>query len=138
MTGEEIERAIGFLLESQAKHDAQIGELRDEIAGLTASITEVNGVIRMQSESQSQFNETITQAVTALIEAQRRSDARHDATDARHDEIDARHDATDARIDRMVEAAERAEARHARHHEEMDARLDRLVSVVERLVEQRG
>jgi uncharacterized membrane protein (UPF0182 family) len=131
MTGEEIERAIGFLLESQAKHDAQIGELRDEIA-------EVNRVIRMQSESQLQFNETITQAVTALIEAQRRSDARHDATDARHDETDARHAATDARIDRMVEAAERAETRHARQHEEMDARLDRLVSVVERLAEQRG
>jgi tRNA(Ser,Leu) C12 N-acetylase TAN1 len=34
MTAEEIERVIEFLIESQAKHDAQIGELRDQVAGL--------------------------------------------------------------------------------------------------------
>jgi hypothetical protein len=31
MSNEEVERAIGFLLESQAKHDAQIGELREPV-----------------------------------------------------------------------------------------------------------
>ena len=103
MTGEEIERAINFLLGSQAKHDAQIAELHD--------------IIRMQSESQTQFNETITQAVTALIEAQRRSDARHDAA-----------------IAALIETQRGSDARH----DATDARIDRLVTVVERLAEQRG
>jgi flagellar hook-basal body complex protein FliE len=71
MTAEEMERAIGFLLESQAKHDAQIGELREQVA-------ELHSVIKMQSESQSQFNETITQAISSLIESQRRADSRID------------------------------------------------------------
>lgn len=69
MSGEEMERAVEFLLASQAKHDAQIGELRDQVA-------ELNRVITMQSESQTQFNQTITNAITALVESQRQTDAR--------------------------------------------------------------
>jgi hypothetical protein len=43
MTAEEMERPVGFLLESQAKHGAQIGEFRDQVA-------ELNNVIKMQSQ----------------------------------------------------------------------------------------
>jgi TolA-binding protein len=108
MTGEEIERAISFLLDSQAKHDAQIGELRDQVSELTARVAEVNHVITMQSESTSQFNEMITGAITSLIEAQRR---------------------TETKVDRLVDVAAQSEARH----NETDERLDRLAAMVERL-----
>ena len=76
MTSEEMERAISFLLDSQAKHDAQIGELRDRVAELAEQVGEINRVIRLQSESQSQFNEMITNAVISLIDSQRQTDAR--------------------------------------------------------------
>ncbi len=76
MSNEEVERAIGFLLESQAKHDAQIGELREAVAGLTQQVAETNRVVQMHADSQLQLNETITGAITALADSQRRTDER--------------------------------------------------------------
>jgi vacuolar-type H+-ATPase subunit D/Vma8 len=98
MTAEEMERAISFLLDSQAKHDAQIAELHD--------------IIREQANSQSELNQMMTQAMTDLAEAQRR---------------------TETKVDRLADIATRSNARQ----EETDARLDRLSEVVERLA-QRG
>ena len=69
MSNEEVERAISFLLESQAKHDAQIGELRQMVA-------ETNRAMQMSAESQTQFTETVTTAITALADSQRRTDDR--------------------------------------------------------------
>jgi uncharacterized coiled-coil protein SlyX len=69
MSNEEVERAIGFLLESQAKHDAQIGELREAVA-------ETNRTVQMHAESQLQLNETLTTAITALADSQSRTDER--------------------------------------------------------------
>jgi peptidoglycan hydrolase CwlO-like protein len=80
MTTEEIERAIEILLDNQAKHDAQIGELRDQVA-------ETNRTVQMLADSQSQFNEMMTKVVTDLAESHARSLARHDATDARIDRL---------------------------------------------------
>lgn len=76
MTNEEVERAIGFLLESQARHDAQIGELREMVA-------ETNRAVQMMAASQSEVNEMLTRAVTNLAEAQQQTDARLRETDAR-------------------------------------------------------
>jgi uncharacterized coiled-coil protein SlyX len=69
MSNDEVERAIGFLLESQAKHDAQIGELREAVA-------ETNRVVQMHAASQLQLNETLTTAITALADSQSRTDER--------------------------------------------------------------
>jgi chromosome segregation ATPase len=159
MTAEEVGRAIGFLLESQAKHDAQLGELRDQVA-------ETNRIVQMHADTQSQFieivshtlealgasqrrtdsrNETITQAISSLIESQRRTDERFGETDARIDRMVEAAARTDERLDRMIEASAQAdariaevEARNSRRYDELDARLDRLVGVVERLAEARG
>jgi hypothetical protein len=69
MTSEEMERAIEFLLRSQAKHDAQIAELREQVA-------ETNRIVQMSTESQSQLNEMLTKAITDLAVSQRQTDAR--------------------------------------------------------------
>jgi vacuolar-type H+-ATPase subunit D/Vma8 len=73
MTAEEIERAISFLIESQAKHDAQIAELHD--------------IIREQANSQSELNQAMTRAISDLAEAQRRTVGRVNETDARLDRL---------------------------------------------------
>ncbi len=75
MTAEEMERAIGFLLESQARHDAQIGELRESVTELRGAVAEVNSVIREQSASQSQLNESMTAAITRLADSQAETQA---------------------------------------------------------------
>jgi ABC-type transporter Mla subunit MlaD len=94
MTGEEMERAIDFLLRSQATLEGRIeqvntnlgarieelagtvGELTGRVGELAESVTELNGVLRMQADSQSQFNQTLTTAVTALAEAQAKTEAK--------------------------------------------------------------
>jgi peptidoglycan hydrolase CwlO-like protein len=107
MTSEEMERAIEFLLRSQAKHDTQIAELRDQVA-------ETNRIVQMHADTQSEFIQIVTRTLEALGESQRR---------------------TDERLAQIAEAAARSEERNAHRYDELDARLDRLVSVVERLAE---
>jgi chromosome segregation ATPase len=102
MKNEEIERAIGFLLESQAKHDTQIAELHN--------------IIREQSASRSELNQAMTQAITDLAEAQRRTETK----------VERLAD----KVDRLADIVERGNARQ----NETDARLDRLSEVVEKLV----
>jgi predicted metal-dependent hydrolase len=136
MTGEEIERAIEFLLKNQATLEGQLAE--------------TNRIIRMHAESQTEFIQIVTKAISDLAESQRRTDTHIAEAEERSAR---RHEEIDARIDRMVEAGARtderlaevatradariaeAEARNSRRYDELDARLDRLVGVVERLAE---
>jgi uncharacterized protein YfbU (UPF0304 family) len=137
MTNEEIERAIGFLLESQAKHDAQIAELHN--------------IIREQSASQSELNQAMTQAITDLAGAQRR-------TETKVDRLVETQQRTETNVERLIETQQRSETNVERladkverladkvdrladiaergngRQNETDARLDRLSEVVERLV----
>jgi hypothetical protein len=132
MTGEEVERAIEFLLKSQASLEGQIAE--------------TNRIVQMHAETQTEFIQIVTKAISDLAEAQRRAgvlsaeairdlaDAQR-RTDARTAEVEERsarrHEEIDARI-------AKAEERGAHRYDELDARLDRLVGVVERLAGGRG
>lgn len=69
MTGEEMERAIEFLLQNQATLEERVTQTQDQLAELAR-------VVRMQADSQSQFNQTLTTAVTALAEAQQKTEAK--------------------------------------------------------------
>ncbi len=62
MTGEEMERAIEFLLQSQANLEAQIAETGRQLASY--------------AETQSTFIRAITESITGLAKAQERTDAR--------------------------------------------------------------
>lgn len=64
MTGEEMERAIGFLLQNQATFEERV--------------TELSRIMQMQAESQGQLNQTLTTAITALAEAQSKTEAKVD------------------------------------------------------------
>lgn len=82
MTGEEMERAIDFLLRSQANLEARIEQvnanLGAQLSQAVESIAELNRVVRMQADSQGQFNQTVTTAITALAEAQQKTEAKVD------------------------------------------------------------
>jgi len=69
MTGEEMERAIEFLLKSQATLDAQIER--------------TNRQLETYAETQSEFIRATTESITRLAEAQERTDARLGKTDER-------------------------------------------------------
>jgi hypothetical protein len=93
MTSEEMERAIEFLLQSQANFEAQIAE--------------TNRIVQMQAESQSQLNEMLTKAITDLAEAQRRTEGKVDRLIDVAAHSNTRHDETDARLDRLSVVVER-------------------------------
>lgn len=83
MTGEEMERAIDFLLQNQTtleqrveRTQQQISETQGQLSQTVEAVAELNRVVRMQADSQSQFNQTLTMAVTALAEAQTNTEAR--------------------------------------------------------------
>ena len=113
MTDEEVERAIEFLLKSQANLETKVESLAEKVEGLVEQVGEINSIIRMQADSQSQLNEMFTRAITELAEAQRR---------------------TETKVDRLADIATRSNLRQ----DETDARLERLTVVVERLAEARG
>jgi hypothetical protein len=71
MTGEEMERAIEFLLQSQATLDARVTQTQQQLG-------ELSRVVQMQAESQGQLNQTLTTAITALAEAQVKTEAKVD------------------------------------------------------------
>jgi tryptophan 2,3-dioxygenase len=75
MTGEEMERAIEFLLQSQARVEAQIAETQRQLA-------ETERQLAAYVETQSIFIQTVTRA----LEAQDEINASMRAADARTDE----------------------------------------------------
>ena len=78
MTGEEMERAIEFLLQNQATLETRIEQTQAQLSQVAESVAELNRIVQMQAESQGQLNQTLTQAVTALAEAQSRTEAKVD------------------------------------------------------------
>lgn len=62
MTGEEMERAIEFLLKSQANLEAQIAE--------------TNKIVQLHAETQSQFIQTVTRVFEAQDRINTRTDER--------------------------------------------------------------
>jgi hypothetical protein len=71
MTGEEMERAIEFLLQNQATLEQRVEQTQTQLAELTAAV-------RMQADSQSQLNQTLTTAITTLAEAQSKTETKVD------------------------------------------------------------
>jgi phage-related tail protein len=76
MTGEEMERAIEFLLQSHANLEAQVAETGRQLS--------------VYAETQSQFIEIVTTAMTNLADAQARTERTVNETNARLGETDAR------------------------------------------------
>ena len=71
MTGEEMERAIEFLLQNQATLEQRVEQTQAQLDGLVRVVT-------LQSESQGQLNQTLTTAITTLAEAQAKTEAKVD------------------------------------------------------------
>jgi hypothetical protein len=82
VTGEEMERAIDFLLKSQANLEARIEQvnanLGAQLSQAVESISELNRVVQMQSTSQAELNQMLTRAVTGLADAQAKTEAKVD------------------------------------------------------------
>lgn len=78
MTGEEMERAIEFLLQNQATLEQRVERTQQQISETQQQLGELTAVVRMQADSQGQFNQTLTTTVVSLAEAQTKTEAKVD------------------------------------------------------------
>lgn len=141
MTGDEMERAIDFLLQGQANHEARLGaltdtvrELAEKVGGLTESVggltektdqltqqvAETNRIVQLHSQTQTQFIQIVTGHIEAQVEINASLREAIVRMDARLDRADARINQTDASVNRTYE------------------RLDRIEALVERYLEGRN
>jgi chromosome segregation ATPase len=126
MTGEEMERAIEFLLQSQANHEARLGELTVKTNQLTEQIAETNRIVQFHAETQTNFIQIVTRHIEAQVEINAslragiaRMDARIDQTDVQIKQADVKINQTDVKINQTGANVNRT-----------DARLDRLIRVM--------
>lgn len=82
MTGEEMERAIEFLLQSQANFEARLSAYDARLEQTQAQIAETGQQLSTYAEMQSVFIQTVTRS----LEAQDQINAATRAADARTDE----------------------------------------------------
>jgi methyl-accepting chemotaxis protein len=79
MTGEEMERAIEFLLKNQAGFDVKLDRLTEEV-------TEMSKQVRLHAETQTEFIKVVTRHTedqARINEEQRRTNAEFRATQTR-------------------------------------------------------
>lgn len=78
MTGEEMERAIEFLLQNQATLEQRVEQTQVQLSETQTQLSELTRVVQMQADSQGQLNQTVTAAITALAEAQQKTESKVD------------------------------------------------------------
>ncbi len=63
MTGEEMERAIEFLLKNQADFDNRLDRLSEEVGRLAEGLQETNKQLLFHVETQTEFIKVVTQHI---------------------------------------------------------------------------
>ena len=87
MTGEEMERAIDFLLKSQANLEQRIEQVNSNLGArieeVAAQVRETNVLVGHLAETQNQFIETVTRTFEEQAELNRRQAEFNRRTDER-------------------------------------------------------
>ena len=82
MTGEDMERAIEFLLQSQANFETRLAAFEAQQRRTDEQIAETNRIVQLNAETVTTFIQTVTRA----LEGQDKINANLRAADARTDE----------------------------------------------------
>ena len=87
MTGEEMERAIEFLLQSQANFEARMAVFEEQQRRTDAQVAETGRQLAAYAETQSEFIGIVTESMKNLAEAQARTERTVGETNARLDRL---------------------------------------------------
>jgi chromosome segregation ATPase len=127
MTGEEMERAIEFLLKNQSSYESRFDQLTQQIA-------ETNKQLQMHAETQTE----LIQIVIRNTEEQRQLNAEFRAGLRA---LSAAQSRTDEQLKRTIEQLKRTDEQLKRTDEQLkrtDENLNRLTTIVQSLIEGRG
>ena len=107
MTGEEMERAIGFLLQSQANFDARLEQTNQQVAETSRQLqayaetqSEFIQVVTHHIETQVEINASLRESIRELKEMQRE-------LKETQNELKGAQLRTDERLDRLAATVER-------------------------------
>ena len=89
MSGEEMERAIEFLLQSQANFEARMAAFAAQQKRTDEQIAETGRQLQSYAETQSEFIQIVTASMRGLAEAQARTERTVGETNARLDRLAA-------------------------------------------------
>jgi chromosome segregation ATPase len=148
MTGDEMERAIDFLLQGQANHEARLGALTERVDQLTGTVNqlaeqvaETNRLMQFHAETQTNFIQIVTRHIETQVEinASLRASIKQDEVkinqaDVKIKQADAKIKQAELRINQEGVRINQADARITH----TDTRLDRLEALVERYIEGRS
>ena len=131
MTGDELDRAIDFLLKSQATLEARIEQVNKKLG---ERIQETSQRIQETNQQLAELNNLVSlqgQTVTNFIQVTARRFEQHD-------EMIREIKETDRRISEAIEMLAEADIVHAAAQSQTDERLDALINTVERYISGRG
>jgi chromosome segregation ATPase len=103
MTGDEMERGIEFLLQSQANHETRLGGLTDKVSQLTEQVAETNRIVQFHAETQTAFIKIVTRHIEAQGEINASLRAAINQADEKINRTDTRLDRLEALIERYIE-----------------------------------
>jgi ABC-type transporter Mla subunit MlaD len=133
MTGEEMERAIEFLIQSQAKHEARLGELTQNVNNLVQRDGETRKLLEIQAETLNQFMDVALQNVKS--QRQINEDLRRGQEDLRRGQEEVR-----AALRELAAAQRETDERFKQTDERLrqtNENLNQLAETVRRYVEGR-
>jgi len=126
MTGEDMERAIEFLLQSQANFETRLAAFEAQQRRTDEQIAETNKIVQLNAETQTQFIQIVTRHIEAQGEINASLRAAIKQNEVTIKQADARIKQADARIKQADERINHS-----------DTRLDRLEALVERYIQGR-
>jgi chromosome segregation ATPase len=155
MTGDEMERAIDFLLQGQANHEARLGALTERVGELTGTVNQLsetvnqlteqvagtNRLMQFHAETQTNFIQIVTRHIETQVEINaslrasiKQGEVKISQADVKIKQADAKIKQAEMRINQEGVRLNQADAKITR----TDTRLDRLEALVERYIEGRS
>ena len=134
MTNEEFERAIDFLLKSQAKSEARIEQTNEQLARTDERVTRLADQVSQLSDQLGAFADTqadIMRVVTRTFEAQSKI---NESLRAGINELAAKQSRTEEALAKLAEAQARTDValkQLAEAQAHTDRRMDALIDIVQ-------
>ena len=127
MTNDELERAIDFLLKSQAKLDVSMEQTNERVSQLADSVAQLNDTVTQLTRLQSSFADTQANVMRVLMQTFEAQAKINESLNGSVSKLTARQGQTEATVYRLSQKVEAL----AEHAAGADRRLEALIKIVE-------
>jgi peptidoglycan hydrolase CwlO-like protein len=140
MTGEEMERSIEFLLNSQASLEAKIGQTNDQIKQTNRQMEQTNKRLDVYVETQNEFMQIVLRHIEAQGEINASLRKTSNDLSATQQRLAAAQQRTEEKLTSLASAQQRTEERMdslALAQQQTEEKLKSLIETVDRYINER-